>query len=337
MVEFSLKYRTNNTEQLGAWGLDFEPIFYTLLMPENKYKKLLNVVIDKEIPFNININGINGVGKLTLVKCIARHCFDINLSSDLRQDKVYPFVKYNTNLYYLDLINNDIELSELAEFMNKMSKYRILGGENVEYRTIIIPNIDKIKDNKIMQLISTKSENKNLRFITTTSSIIKIPKKYIGGCFNYRLTYMDKDEFKDFYTKFKRKYKMKNLKFKDVYKIYTNSNYNLKKTLIKTQVKELNTSIDINVFEKAVIKLLNLCSADSKFIEIKNLLYIINGMEYNHNDLLKKTIGFLCKNKDIKNMDKIIELTNEANINTTDKIQTIFSLENYYFKLSELL
>lgn len=313
------------------WITSYIPIFNNLLLPINKYEKLKKFVYDKNIILNININGIEGCGKLMLIKCILNHCFDLDFNNLIKEDIEYSFLYYYNNVYYVDLINESCDIKLFAKFINKLGRYKTL--DNLS-KIIIIPNIDKLNNN-FLTLISNKSERKDLKFITTSRSIIKLPKKYISSCYKFNLSFMNKDEFKFFYKQFKKKYNI-TIKLNAAYAFYIKSNYNLKTTILKLQYTlQYPDNTDINIFDKMIVTLLNLCH-NKEYIKIKDFLYIILSLNYDCNKLLKAIITVLCKNK-IKNMHDIISLTAETSHELSNANQEIFLLEYYFFKLSSLL
>lgn len=334
--------RKKEKPKTGCWALDYIPTKKNFILPLEKFKSIFNLVKDGDIPINININGPNGCGKLMLIKIIIKYCFSIDIDT-LNDDPNNDFLKYDGNIYYLDLINNDIDINEFTNFIDRLSRYKILTSE-MKYKVIIIPNIDKLKNNRLLQIINTKSEKESLRFISTTSSFINIPKKYKSGCYNFRMTNMNDTEFKTFYSSFKKTYKTNEIKLKQAYNIYKNTNYNLKKTIIKLQVKNNNINnpkkivTDIDIFGKAIANLLNYC-IEKKYNKIRELLYNLNSLGYNSNNLLRGTITILCKQKNIKpeNISNIIKLTAETSHSISKVSQDIYYLENYYFKLCNLI
>ena len=315
---------------MDCWIENYKPSFENLLISNEKINKLKKFVRHRNIPLNININGIKGSGKLMLVKCIIHNYLKVDFS-DFCNDREYSFLKYYNNVFFFNLMNVNSDIKEFVNLLNKFARFRSIDSN---YKVIIIPNVDKLQD-KYLKVIATNSEKSNLRFITTTSSIIKIPQKYIASCYKFNISHLNNEEFKLFYKRFKKQYNITSLNTATAYSIYKNSNYNLKNTLLKIQIK-INKLSDINFFDKIVINLLNLCYT-TKFEKIKDYIYTINSLNIDSNDLLKKILTYICKNSSILNKDSIISLCADTSHNLSICNQSIIIMENFFFNLSILL
>lgn len=321
--------------------------FKNLVLNENLVKKLENFFYDNTIPININIIGKKGHGKKTVLNCILYKCFGITLNDFTLVNNSNYLYNYN-DILYLPFFNlNASEINEIMEYIKKFGRYKSLFNKN---KIIIFDNVNK-SNNLFKTFISTHCESNKIRLITTSSLNDNMLKKYYTTCMNFKIPYLNQNEFFNFIKKKKLKINKKT-KIK-LYNSYKNNNYDLKfmnylidhhkEQCIEEIIDSKSTNLKLadNLLSKFNIVLLNICLnySPDNLEKIRQKLYLIHSLSIPCKNILSNNLKLLLKNKNIKfdKKFKCIEIGAKTNSLLINCDREIFYLENYFFKISKIL
>ena len=321
--------------------------FNNLVLNENLVNKLENFFCDNTIPININIIGKKGHGKKTVLNCILNKCFSISLNDFTLVHNSNYIYNYD-DILYIPIYNlNSSDINEIMIYIKKFSKYKSLFNKN---KIIIFDNVNKT-NNLFKTFINTYCESNKIKFITTSSSNDHKLKKYYTTCMNFKIPYLNQNEFFNFIKKKKIKINKK-IKLKLFYS-YKNNNYDLKfinylldnhqeqclEEIIDS--KSSNLKLADNLLSKFNIVLLNICLnySPENLEKIRQKLYLIHSLSIPCKDIISNNLSLLLKNKNItlENKFKCIEIAGETNRLLINCDREIFYLENYFFKISKIL
>jgi replication factor C subunit 3/5 len=332
-----------------CWIYGYKPSFDNLVFPDDIYRNLYKFVEDGILLLSMIIYGIGGSGKMTMVKCIIKHCF--NFEFDLRKFTQNPdvnFLKVYKNYMYIDLAI--INRSHEDKFINYVVKNVQRKSIDGSYKVVIIKNIHKLyKDNQkiLVNLISKKSGY--LRILGTTNNMSSIVSSLKSNCFNFRLRSMNNDEFSVFAKKVislnkdsKDDLKISKLPKKQFDKIFKETLNSTKESLMIIQsLMVRGIKSETYFINKMILDLLNLCSGDTllNYQNIRDILFNISTMNYNPNKLILRSVNFLLSNKNITNNKKkmIMDIMSSASVHLSYCDREIFTLEFFFFNLNKIL
>lgn len=321
--------------------------FKNLVLNENLVNKLENFFYDNTIPININIIGKKGYGKKTVLNCILNKCFGITLNEFTLVNNSNYLYNCNDILYVPSFNLSSSEINEMMEYIKKFGRYKSLFNNN---KIIIFDNVNK-SNNLFKTFINTQCESNKIKLITTSSVNDNKLKKYYSTCMNFKIPYLNQNEFFNFIKKKKLKINKK-IKIK-LYNSYKNNNYDLKfinylldhyqeqylEEILDS--KSSNLKLADNLLTKFNIVLLNICLnySPENLEKIRQKLYLIHSLSIPSKDIISNNLLLLLKNKNIiiDKKFKCIENATETNKLLINCDREIFYIENYFFKISKIL
>jgi len=339
----------------SIWILNYKPNLSNLKIEKSLHSKIKNYVGDNQLPFNLLLNGVQGVGKFTIIKAILNQLYgseeeEEDVLSHLKEYHDVPYLFYYQNIYFVDaqLSNNNNEINLILSKLNRISAFKSIDNR---YKIFIILHLDTLDIRHQLRLgtILEKYIN-NIRFIGTTTSLLKIIPKLKGLISCLRIP---PPSDKLFLSLVKKVFKNNNLNvdlLKDkqvkssLLKIYINNGKSIKQSLlaIQTIYSEKGTITYVSSFiSTKILKLFDYLDKINftNIASIKNYMFHLLGIGLKPHQILHKLLNFIGNNKHITNSKKleIVHLfaSNEMKLPKCDR--DFYVMENILFNLLIIL
>tara|TARA_B100001093_G_C26718850_1_gene966902 strand:+ start:148 stop:1194 length:1047 start_codon:yes stop_codon:yes gene_type:complete len=339
----------------SIWILNYKPVLSNLKIEKSLHSKITNYIGDNQLPFNLLLNGVQGVGKFTIIKTILNQLYSPNLEerdilSYLKEYYDVPFLFYYQNIYFIDaqLSTNNNELNNILSKLNRISNFKSIDND---YKIFIILHLDKLDIKHQLRLSTILEKNiNNIRFLGTSSSLIKIIPKLKGLISCLRIPPLS-DKF--FLSLVKKIFKNNNintdfLKEKQVksslLKIYINNGKSIKQSLLMIQkiyTEKGTITYESSFTSKKILKLFDYLGQInfSNLTSIKNYMFHLLGIGLEPHQILHKLLDFIGNNKSISESKKleIVHLfaSNEMKLSKCDR--DFYVMENILFNLLIIL
>lgn len=336
-----------NKENQPCWILKYNATFENLVFPKHFYNKIQYFIKDKSIPTNLMIVGGNGFGKMTILKCILKECYDVDIN------QFHPHYQYNSILTYQSIFLIDFIYFKNSEFKNISQFIKELATKSfIQFDDTSIPKIVIFKNTHLIS-------NTNLTFLVSVVKyrldnciFICLSCKFIQNLLPYfttiKIPYLKEKEFKSSINKILKYHKIilknTNLTHSKMYKTYKDTFYNFKDTLLWIQYHSLTSNKLKHIMpikKKMIACLLNFVLSDTIKLtpkkEIIHLEHIDNhlvgliGCGIKPQEILKYTSTMLLNMKiiDYKKKESIIKM-----ISQTDR--ELLNVEKQFFPLKKL-
>ena len=336
-----------NKENQQCWILKYNATFKNLVFPKHFYNKIQYFIKDKSIPTNLMIVGRNGFGKMTILKCILKECYDVDIN------QFHPHYQYNSILTYQSifiidfLYFKDNEFKNIAQFIKEIATKSFINFDDTSIPKIVIfKNTHLLSKTNLTFLVSVvKFRLDNCIFICLSNTFIQSLSSYFT---TIRIPYLKEKEFKSSINKILKHNKVilknTNLTYSKMYKTYKDTFYNFKDTLLWIQYFSNSTyklKPCIPIKKKMIACLLNFVLSDTSKLSSKKELshfenidnYIVNliGCGIKSQEILKYTLSMLLNMKiiDCKKKESIIKMISE-----TDR--ELLNVEKQFFPLKKL-
>ncbi len=357
---------------INCYALDYRPRFDNLLFNKSYYIKLLNFInYDNGIPMPLILIGKDGTNKLTLTKCVIHKLYGF----DMILNAFHPYetdalIYYYESIYYIDC--NTMTSAKYYEKCEDNLQYifsrpAVIGPK----KCLILNNIHKL-EKRIITNISNLYSSYHNNFI-----LICISKKNLFATNLFKMSFcffcnpFKLHDFIDFITQFLKYYKIKltdnvpDIKNKEIllknfkkehkitakidfaimllYFSYLDNMKNIRTTLLMLQdAKVNNLSISKSFDNNYYINIINTCL---KEYSKENITYILDNVYkliqfgYDSNYILKKTLYYISKNKNISSAKriKIVEIMATTSHEFTKTRNDIIAFEKFYIYLIGIL
>lgn len=332
-----------------CWVLDYKPSFKTLVYPKTTIIKFKNAIYDKSITMNLMFIGCKGSGKNTLLQCIFKELYKVDLSM-FKQDTELNNVFYYKSIYMIDFKNlYSNQIAKNIDFIKVFSK-RILLFNNTIEKIIVLKNVALLSSEMLKKLKNTIDKYSiYCKFIVLTTK----PIDAFNGFFcNLKIPQMTQLQFKKAVNKILKKnnidLKTTKLSHTKIYNTYKKTSFNFKDILLWLQYTiENNDNGGMLIKNKLVATLLNYVLSSYKltckddeyhFNKIKTLLYNLVGMGVSYLDLIKISLTMILKEKSINAefKSKVISFASNASIQLEKVDKKIFVVQDYFLNIAIL-
>jgi hypothetical protein len=351
------------TLKTNCWCLDYEPSFDNLIVPDDHSKYIKAFIKErKTIPMNLILYGHFGYGKTMYLKCILNYLYNIKLDA-FRFHIELPNTSFYKSIYIFDfLYYTSSDTKTVFEFIKKYAKRVLINTSIFSYnisengdsnqdsnpeKMIIIKNAQNINNKNI--LILKKIIEKNLdycKFIILTSYELKY--SFNSLCCPITLKKLNEKELTCFFKKIFKTHKIniKNtqLTYKKIWKIYQDTNYNLRDIILWVQYSIIqNDKGTLPIKIKLISSMLNYVFIETddniaQFKKIKELLIYLISMGISHVDIVKHSLMMIINNKNIESekQREIISMCSKTSIELSKQDRKIFSLEHLFINIAIL-
>jgi len=324
----------------GCWALDYEPTLETLLINNTLKQKLKNFLKDKKIYMNLCLIGIDGCGKNTIIKTILDYCYNINIDKFKKYEK-YENCVYYDSLYIFDFLNlPQSNIKPILDFITIFSRRTLF----TDYEKVIIlkhiENLEKYNLIKILKNIIEKNMN-HCKFIISSN---KKYKKFDGLFCSICIPKLNNKELNILLNNMRVNNQIKNNKNKInnnlIYKIYKDSFYNLKDTLLWYQYYiKTDKSSRMLIKNKIICSLINYIFYNkydlTNLENIRDKLTNIISIGITELEILKTSVTVILLNKKVVDNIKTKVIMCASNINNKICLmdRPIFALENFFYEI----
>lgn len=345
----------------SIWILNYKATLSNLKIEKTLKRKLINYIgDDNTLPFNLLLNGIQGIGKFTIIKAILNQLYNSSeegeegegeeVLSNLKEYHDVPYLFYYHNIYFIDaaMITNNTDMCIILNKLQSISTYKSI--DNC-CKILIILHLDKLDVRYQLRLSTTLEKNiNNIRLMATSESLLKIIPKLKGQMSCIRIPYLSD---KLYLSLVKKVFKNNNintdiLKKKDVklalLKIYINNQKSIKKTLLSIQsiYSEKGTiTYESSFVSTKIIKLFDYLDKInfSNLASIKNYMFHLLGIGLEPHQILHKLMDFIGNNKCIPDSKKleIVHLFSSNEMLLTKCDRDFYVMENILFNLLIIL
>ena len=341
-------------ENQQCWILNYEPSFKNLIFPSHFYNKIQYFIKDKIIPMNLMIIGNSGFGKMTLLKCILKECYNISIKQ-FKPHYQYSNILTYESIFLIDFIYfKDNEFKNISQFIKTTSTKKFIQfGETYIPKIIIFKNTHLLSNNNILFLASI------IKYGIDNCLFISLSNKYIQELCSYfsivKIPFLNNKEFKSSISKILKKHnvnlKNTNITYSKMYKTYKDTLYNFKDTLLWIQYNTLlskNTKTTMPIKKKMIACLLNYVLSDTENLtskkeiihleHIDNYLVSLIGCGISPKEILKYSTNMLLNMKiiDYEKKVKIIDMISQADKERLIVDKSFFPLKKVFVKLAIL-
>ena len=338
----------SDIENQECWIFNYKPTLKNLIYPDFFISKLKSFIKDKTIPLNLMLIGNSGYGKLTLLRCILKECFNIEIEQFKPHYKFQHILTFETFFFIDFMYYKNSDFKDIVLFIKSTaSKTFIQFNENPTPKLIIFKNIHMLSNNYITSLTAViKSTLDNCLFICLSNLFIQSLTPYFTI---FRIPYLDEKVFKTNINKILKKNKIvlknTNLTHPKMYKTYKDTFYNFKNTLLWIQYQTTNdgkkSKSMMPIKKKMIASLLNFILSETHKMnskkEIKHLEQVDNyivgliGCGIEPKEILKYSLNMLLNMKMIE-PNKKLEIIKM--ISTADK--ELLNVDKKYFPLKKM-
>lgn len=323
-----------------CWALQYIPSFKNFMFSKDLKKKLINLLEDNILNINLYLIGVDGCGKTTIINLILNQCFNLQPSMFKKNEELENTLFYE-NICIVDFINlHQNKAKKILDTLTHFSKKNMFSNYQ---KIIILKHVEYLeKYNLLKQLKNIISDNSIYCTFIVCSN--RKYKNFNGLCCPLRIA---KHELIDIKNIVNNLNKTNNLTFKDIklsykqiYKFYKNSNYNLKDTLLWYQYSVLTNTNNVNTIKNKIISQIvkNIFIKDHKLsnfetIRSKILEGVSLGLE--EEDILTISIKLILLNSKIhpKIKSKSVQFASEINTNMIFMDRPVFALESIFFEI----
>lgn len=335
--------RQKNKLNTGCWAIDYIPDLKTIALCDRVLSPFKQLVIDREIPFHINIQGVSGSGKWTIIRAMIWECFSINLDIAYKTREC-EHVWYSGHIFMTDMTPlTNLEAINTIKYLKNLSRQSGFAGM---YKVIIIKNIDTLSKSVQMGLCKIYENLMNIRVISTTStynsSIHPNLKSRIALMI---LPKMTEPEIKPIIQSIIMNSGSKKLaSSSDIMKVYRAVDYNLRDTILIIQGLCQSGERFKPVF---ISQLINECltlmtsskAAPETYTKITQALYSILSLGIPAVYLMRMMIKKIIKHQGIGENQKklIVAIGGKSSCNIACGDKPIFHIERMCFEILDVL
>lgn len=347
------------TDKSTIWILNYKPTISNLKINKKIKNKIKNFVgVEKQIPFNLLLNGASGVGKLTIIKAILNEVYNIpedkpDILSNLKEYHNIPFLFHYQNIYFVNfnLVRTNNEIDTIITKLKKISGSK---GLDLLSKVFVLLHIDNlgIRHQINLSIIIEKYIN-NIKILCTSNSFLRVIPKLKGLISCIRIPILEDKLFlflvrsvfknnniienvSDFSTNKKLK--------SNVLKIFINNQKSIKSSLLMIQniyTEKKSILYKPSFLSKKIIKLFDYLDKVNftNLSNIRTYIFHLLGIGFKPNQIFHKLIDFIGSNKMIDDSKKleIVELFAENDISLTKCDRDFYVMENSLFKLLLIL
>jgi hypothetical protein len=341
--ETTLNQRQKTKLNTGCWAIDYIPNLKTIALCDRVLTPFKQLVIGREIPFHINIQGISGSSKWTVIRAMIWECFSINLDIAYKTREC-EHVWYSGHVFMTDMTPlTNLEAINTIKYLKNLSRQSGFAGM---YKVIIIKNIDTLSKSVQLGLCKIYENALNVRVISTTctynSSIHPNLKSRIALML---LPKMHETEIKPIIQSIiTQNNSNKLVSSSDIMKVYRAVDYNLRDTILIVQSLSQSGERFKPIF---ISQLINEClslmtaskSAPETYTRITQALYSILSLGIPAAYLMRMMIKKIVKHQGIDENKKklIIGIGGKGSCNIACGDKPIFHLERMCYEILEVL
>ena len=329
----------------GCWAIDYIPNLKTIALCERVLSPFKQLVINREIPFHINIQGVAGSGKWTVIRAMIWECFSINLDIAYKTREC-EHVWYSGHVFMTDMTPlTNLEAINTIKYLKNLSRQSGFAGM---YKVIIIKNIDTLSKSVQLGLCKIYEHALNVRVISTTctynSSIHPNLKSRIALML---LPKMNETEIKPIIQSIIVNDKSNAKKLassSDIMKVYRAVDYNLRDAILIIQGLSQNGERFKQVF---ISQLINECltlmtsskAIPETYTRITQALYSIISLGIPAVYLMRMMIKKIVKHTGIIDEKKklIVAIGGKSSSNIACGDKPIFHIERMCFEILDVL
>jgi hypothetical protein len=327
----------------GCWAIDYSPNLKTIALSERILSPFKQLVADKEIPYHINIQGVSGSSKWTIIRAMIWECFSINLDIAYKTREC-EHVWYSGHVFMSDMTPlTNLEAINTIKYLKNLSRQSGFAGM---YKVIIIKNIDTLSKSVQLGLCKIYENALNVRVISTTckynSQIHPNLKSRIAVML---LPKMTEPEIKTVIQTVITENKSNKLAASsDIMKVYRAVDYNLRDTLLIIQglcnSGERFKTVFINQLINECLTLMTASKTiPETYTRITQALYAILSLGIPAVYLMRMMIKRIVKHQGITEIQKkdIISIGGNSSYNLACGDKPIFHLEKMCFEILDVL
>lgn len=332
-----------STIKTGCWCIDYSPNLKTIALSERVLAPFKQLVVDKEIPFHINIQGVSGSSKWTIIRAMIWECFSINLDIAYKTREC-EHVWYSGHIFMTDMTPlTNLEAINTIKYLKNLSRQSGFAGM---YKVIIIKNIDTLSKSVQLGLCKIYENALNVRVISTTckynSHIHPNLKSRIALMLLPKMTELEVKSV--IQTVIAENKASKLATSSDISKIYRAVDYNLRDTILIVQglcnSGERFKTVFINQLINECLMLMTASkSTPETYTRITQSLYAILSLGIPAVYLMRMMIKKIIKHQGITENQKksIISIGGNSSYNLACGDKPIFHLEKMCFEILDVL
>jgi hypothetical protein len=217
----------------GCWAIDYIPDFSTIALPDRILEPFKNYIVDKEIPYSINIQGASGTGKWTLIRLMMWSCFNIDIETAYKTTEC-EHLWYSGHVFMVDFSSlTNSEAIATIKYLTVLSRQSGFAGT---YKILLLKNIDTITKSTQLGLCKVYDNCVNVRIISTSTTYnASINENMKSRISLMTLRKMSPDEIKAVCRRLLASHNAKLAVDSDIIKVYNATEYSLRDTILIIQ------------------------------------------------------------------------------------------------------